>query len=77
MAAYVEGEWVAGDSYDLQNEPGTTLVFPEIEGVLQVAEAKLFIMNRTPSHYVSYALKTVSLASYSPPVAVSLGRLSS
>ena len=32
-------------------------------------------MNRTPSHCVSYALKTLSLASYSPPVAVSLGRV--
>ena len=32
-------------------------------------------MNRTPSHCVSYALKTLSLASYSPPVAFSLGRL--
>ncbi len=30
-------EWVAGDSYNLQNEPGTTFVFTEIEGVLQVA----------------------------------------
>ena len=36
VAAYVEGEWVAGDSYNLQNEPGTTFVFTEIEGVLQV-----------------------------------------
>ena len=36
MAAYVEGEWVAGDSYNLQNEPGTRFVFTEIEGVLQV-----------------------------------------
>ncbi len=36
MAAYVEGEWVAGDSYNLQNERGTTFVFTEIEGVLQV-----------------------------------------
>ena len=32
-------------------------------------------MNRTPSHCVSYALKTLSLASYSPTVAVSLGRV--
>jgi hypothetical protein len=30
-------EWVAGDSYNLQNERGTTFVFTEIEGVLQVA----------------------------------------
>ncbi len=37
MAAYVEGEWVAGDSYNLQNERGTTFVFTEIEGVLQVS----------------------------------------
>ena len=36
VTAYVEGEWVAGDSYNLQNEPGTTFVFTEIEGVLQV-----------------------------------------
>ncbi len=29
-------EWVAGDSYNLQNDRGTTFVFTEIEGVLQV-----------------------------------------
>ena len=37
VAAYVEGEWVAGDSYNLQNERGTTFVFTVIDGVLQVA----------------------------------------
>ncbi len=32
-----QSEWVAGDGYSLQNERGTTFVFTEIEGVLQVA----------------------------------------
>ena len=77
MAAYVEAVsgWVAGDSYNRQNERVNTFVFTEIEGVLQVVWDKLFIMNRTPSRCAYYVLKTVSLTFYLPPVAVSLGRL--
>ncbi len=53
------------------------LCSPKSKAYSKSPNAKLFIMNRTPSHCVSYALKTVSRTFYLPPVAVSLGRLSS
>ncbi len=78
MAAYVEavGGWQETVT-NRQSERVNTFVFTEIECVLHVAQAKLFIVIVHLQRCVDYVLKTVSLTFYLPPVAVSLGRLSS